>query len=385
MVQEEILDTENVIHLKDEWEQIDIFSIFQDATEVVEWISVETDATIPENTRIVYKFYPSDDGVNWLQPVNDISKVKYSRYLKVDIISERKVGSNTNNYPEIFEVFVNYERIKGENNFDLSKYERVIYVDANNGDDEAGDGNANKPYKSFNKALSSAESGDGIYLKRGQYYVDSFEDIFEKKNVDIIGEGYGTYLNIKRVYRSELNPTNNFYKLIIRPDSTFPRNKFLVNLGLQKQTIDLGFYNVLFEDPYNRLIKGERHSSYITADSTRFYAHNYKKLEFVNSVAFDTPITSVWADYNDFKIRPQVKIINTATNVSNIDCPDGNCGDGYSHDTLIVITSLENATFDNNYNILNKEWKNKGTGYNPDDTQAHIGVYGGSAAWTSID
>jgi hypothetical protein len=66
VVQEEILDTENVIHLKDEWEQIDIFSIFQDATEVVEWISVETDATIPENTRIVYKFYPSDDGVNWL-------------------------------------------------------------------------------------------------------------------------------------------------------------------------------------------------------------------------------------------------------------------------------------------------------------------------------
>lgn len=383
-IKEQIVNTEFILPniQENEWEQIDIFTITQDATEVVEWISINTDAIIPEDTRIVYKFYTSDDGVNWEQPMENIRDLKYSRYLKVDVISERKANSKSNNYPIISEVFVNYERINGDNNFDLSKYVKVLYVDSNNGNDKTGDGNINTPYKSLQEALNVAKNGDAIYLKQGQYFMTSFKSIFEKQGVDIIGEGQGTYLNIQNFYDSTLNPTNNFYKLIIRPDSSFPKKTSLVDLGLKSKTINLGFYNVVFEDPYNRLIKNQRHSSYIVADRSRFIYHTYKKFEFVNCVALDTPIVSVWSDYNDFRVRPQIKIINSATNVSNIDCPNNECGDKYAHDTLIVTTSFEKVTFDNKYNIIDREWRNKGTGLNPDGTQAHIGVYGGSGAWS---
>ena len=44
-------------------------------------------------------------------------------------------------------------------------------------------------------------------------------------------------------------------------------------------------------------------------------------------------------------------------------------------------TCLTNITVDENYNLTSGEWEHKGTGTNPDGSQANIGVYGGEFSW----
>ena len=45
------------------------------------------------------------------------------------------------------------------------------------------------------------------------------------------------------------------------------------------------------------------------------------------------------------------------------------------------VTCLENATFDSAYHVTIGDFEHKGTGLNPDGTQANIGVYGGEFSW----
>jgi len=111
IIQEQILDIEEI---KEEWNQVDRFTVFQDATAVVKWLSMDVDAEIPEDIRLTYVFYTSTDGVNWSNPVNKIEKVGNSRYLKVDIISARKSNSKSTALPDIREIIFNYQILNGE-------------------------------------------------------------------------------------------------------------------------------------------------------------------------------------------------------------------------------------------------------------------------------
>ena len=116
IIQEQVLDIKIIptSDNKKEWEEIDTFTVFQDASEIVKWLDIEVIATIPVDTRIVYKFHTSEDGINWSNPVNEISKVDNSRFLKVDIVSEKKINSQTEEKPDIVEVIIDYERLNGE-------------------------------------------------------------------------------------------------------------------------------------------------------------------------------------------------------------------------------------------------------------------------------
>lgn len=120
----EVLDLENAPPYEEdgepkpernlEWIEIDRFEVWQDANEVVDWTSVEVDATIPENTRVRCVMHTSDDGSSWSIGTEDIEKVANSRFLKIVVISERKAEVESTAYPEIREVLINFDTSEGE-------------------------------------------------------------------------------------------------------------------------------------------------------------------------------------------------------------------------------------------------------------------------------
>lgn len=230
--------------------------------------------------------------------------------------------------------------------------------------------------------MREAKAGDLIVLEEGVYPINSLLDIHGKYGVDIIGQGANTVIEVNSLANLGGSIKNNIYRLTIQPSSSFVRyNSLAVGDNYTRMTYDVTYNNALFKDPYNRLIKGQRHSSYIMGDGSRMVAHNYKKLEFNNCVSIDMPIVTTWSDYNDKRVKPNVKIINSATNVNKLDSPNSEYGLHYAHDILIKTTSLENARFDDNYNITSHPWQSVGTGTNSDGSQAHIGLYGGPFGW----
>ena len=97
-----------------QWIEIDRFEVWQDANEVVEWTSVEGDVTISENTRVRYVLYTSQNGNSWSRPTEDITQLENSRFLKIEVISEQRAGVQINSYPDIREIFINYNTLEGE-------------------------------------------------------------------------------------------------------------------------------------------------------------------------------------------------------------------------------------------------------------------------------
>lgn len=265
---------------------------------------------------------------------------------------------------------------------ELSVYKKVVYLDANNGSDENGDGTNEKPFKTVAKALPYLGDGSSLYFKKGTYQVDRFTDLISKYNVDYIGSGKDTVLQINYASRFGTNHKNKFFRMILSPSATYPNTgKSLISYPESQSTIDMEFHNIAFTDPYNRLIKTERHSGYIMFDASRSYANVYKNAKFINSISLGMPMATVWSDYNDQKVRPNVQIINSATNFKDIDCPNSECGDGYAHDYLVMNKILQNATIDANYQITSAGWKDTGIGQDKDGSIADIGVYGGKYGW----
>lgn len=266
------------------------------------------------------------------------------------------------------EEYVNIHEVSSPTEVLKKNYETIIYVNAEPG--------------AFANALTLAKDGDLIVLDEGVYKINSLLDIHNNYGVDIIGQGSNTIIEVDKKADLTRSLKNNMYKLTIQPSSTFPSSKYmLAGHATVKLTFNVEYNNILFKDPHNRLLKGDRHATYIVGDHSRNVEHNYQKLEFNNSVSIGMPLVSTWADYNDGRVKPNVKITNSATNVERLDSPNNEYGLGYQHDILIKTTSLESALFDENYNINSHEWENVGTGTNADESPANIGLYGGPFGW----
>ena len=68
---------------------------------------------------------------------------------------------------------------------------KKIYVDANNGNDDTGDGTETKPYKTVEAAAKAAAKDDTIMLGEGKYtlYGVSSDDTTKGKNLTFVGQG----------------------------------------------------------------------------------------------------------------------------------------------------------------------------------------------------
>lgn len=258
------------------------------------------------------------------------------------------------------------------------RYNNIIYVDANNGDDENGDGGKNTPFRSLQIALNhvNANNNEAIYLNKGFYTVESFYDFFNKQGVDFIGEGLETRIEI---YQSagwtDGDFHNNFYRINFSLHPEFSQHPnydsnggFIFGKGLEgiDDTYNIGFYNCSFND--NNQIS----HALMIVDGTNHGMMNIEKFEIHNcSFLANAPIlllTEGDSRYNKIFLK------NVSTNYSSY-------SELKNSPEPTVTTSLTNVTYDNEFNITSFGWNHTGTEENPDGTQAHIGVYGGKYAW----
>lgn len=259
------------------------------------------------------------------------------------------------------------------------EFDKIIYVDAINGNDIIGDGTRNKPYKTLQIAIDSCNENYAIKLSDGIFTIHGFNNLLQKHNITYIGNNK-TVIEIEANQTLNINPISSFYKIIFRPcknyidETRWSLKSILYGGHTTIRTWNILFYNCVFEDPYDVLVKGQRHCSYICADSSSYVYHIYENLKFINCIALDAPIVSTWND----KYEKTIEVINCATNYTSLINPNGELGHSRN---IEVVTGLTNASFDEKYNITSEGWKNTGTGTNPDGTQAHIGVYGGKFAW----
>ena len=260
----------------------------------------------------------------------------------------------------------------------ILEFNKIIYVDAINGSDEIGDGSKDNPYKTLQVALNYASRGDALYLRKGTYTIRAIHYIFDKKGVDLIGEGYYSNIIIQgniNAYGQYLNGNieNNFYMLRFSVDENYASNatdtRFLYTIGQHSSrttTYDFGIYNCIFEDAYGILS-----TQFFSFDGTYSFDVNIAKLDIKNSAFYSSGDINIFNISASQSVINKINVVNVATSTSKITPVSSES----------FKTNLVNVLFDEKYNITSEGWRNTGTGTNPDGTQAHIGVYGGEFAW----
>ena len=212
------------------------------------------------------------------------------------------------------------------------EFNKIIYVDANNGSDTAGDGSKYNPYQSLNQAHAVAVSGDCIVLK-GVFYLG--KGFAFKQDVDYIGYTKDTVLNGS----NWIGYNNNIYRLIFDGNNYSDSYTFTGN--------NFNLYNIVYINQYSSESVREIFGNYTgEIRNSLFASGNWNNLYFGSC--------NIYAENNALGL-----------NISTFD----------------DVFSLYDVNFDSDYNITSDGWKNTGTGLNPDGTQAHIGVYGGKFAW----
>ena len=241
-----------------------------------------------------------------------------------------------------------------------NKFDKYIYIDANNGSDSTGDGSKEKPYKTLNfisqNGIITTNYSYAIILKDGTYELT--ENIFNlncNKEINIIGNRQNTTLSVKNIFGSAYPGGKsypvNIYRLIWDANgyggtnTIFPNNK-------------LSLYSVLLTN-----IKEASYGYFIAANGGEYL-------------------------YNC-----------TVNNNCAVTCRD-NCGTlqltncyGYFYKGLgpgnfnyKTNRILGKGTYilDSNYQITEDEslWKNVGTGNDLDETKTDLGIYGGSYSWS---
>lgn len=90
------------------WEEISRFSVTQDAGAIVNWNTFHSKEDLPKNTRIRYVFHTSNNNSTWQEDGGKIDDAVDSRFLKIDVISEKVKGSTITSPPKLYEISVDY-------------------------------------------------------------------------------------------------------------------------------------------------------------------------------------------------------------------------------------------------------------------------------------
>jgi hypothetical protein len=250
------------------------------------------------------------------------------------------------------------------NNEELT-YNNIIYVDAINGDDTNGDGSESSPLATVTKAYSQASDGDAIYLigNDSANYNDYTGSI--DKQIDFIGDGLNSIMDFgansvlgnstanvsfyrinifaDEMFRDSGNYNYNYYNCIIVPQiGTFNYDT--------TSSYPVGFYNCIID--------------FTKSTNRTFYRDDSY---FENCIIFGAgDSSSSWGHYGD------VHLVTTQVNDDFID-----------EDTAYIgpSSSSYSYTVNSDYTIDGFDITNKGTGTDPDGSDADLGIYGGTYAW----
>lgn len=252
------------------------------------------------------------------------------------------------------------------------EFNKIVYVSPN-GNDDNGNGTMEKPFQSLYKCLDYLNSSNlreevAVVMDDGDY---DFTKIVSGYYHNVIGKFEGMKVSFisKNLGKSFIHADNGLELLIVEKDSSWRINfKFYGLIFHNVKSIDQGGYTCLGGDSWMN--------------------------EFYNCVFLNLSKLGGWnRDVNSASIKVQNCLF---VNCAGSEFYSGDPLSGSSINSVSTNTVMEpckgtktncitNATVDSNYNITVGEWKNKGTGTNPDGTVAHLGVYGGEFAWDSID
>lgn len=235
------------------------------------------------------------------------------------------------------------------------EFKEIIYIDGTNGDDTIGDGSKEKPFatvvKGFDYMSENCLEDGAIVIADGNYDINALFD---------------------RGYTNDLKKKYVGIKISLIAENL--GNVTFTALGMEwhctqiqlKSFVQISFYGIILD---------AQSTHYLSADAwpNRFYncviAGTYggwvQLVEIYNCLFTGTASSAHLA-------QPlSGTAINSASVTDTMEPANGT-----------KEYALYNVNIDSNYNITSDGWQNAGSGKNPDDTQAHIGVYGGSFAWS---
>lgn len=253
-------------------------------------------------------------------------------------------------------------------NNELLTYDKIHYVDVNKGSDITGDGTINNAYQTLSKSLSMVQDGEAIVLADGEYEIDSLTSLVLDKEYSLIGQQKDTTVYLSRGnFNSYIKSTKkaNIINMIFKPSSNFGSSNEQYVYWNNGSVPNIDFYNCVFvkNGSYPRLC-------FINWGNNLDGRSIDKKSNFYNCI-IESGLRS--AEFELDRLGGNVKFVNCAT-----------LNNDFMHNEDNFISSIKNIEVNSNYNITSGDWRNVGTGFNPDGSQANIGVYGGEFAWSYV-
>lgn len=251
---------------------------------------------------------------------------------------------------------------QGYQEFDLSDYNTIIYVNAEKGNDLTGNGTQKFPFQTLTEAIKHHNGSTAFILGEGIYDSVNVNSAEYQEKLAFIGQGRDTTFKIKGTLTASGG-------------------------SAVKLTADLYFYNLVWD---GNNLGGTNYMHLGNYSSWRFYNVVFTDIEDCDYGYFLINQPGLVLSFeNCIKTAPSKDFLRHS---EDADVPGiiKNCYGAWSdwgYDTtesdFIITTTIMTDTpqLDTDYNILDEGWQNAGTGTNPDGTQAHIGVYGGHYAW----
>lgn len=237
------------------------------------------------------------------------------------------------------------------------KFDKLIYIDSVSGSDTSGDGSIEKPYASLdrisNTGVITKGYSYGIILGNGNYNLTTkMCELNCDKSINIIGQKNKTVLKVTELYANNgagsSAYTINIYRLIWNGEDH-------VNTIFTRTP--LNFYNVVFK------------MNFLQASVSYFISRN--KYNFYNCT-----ITEKVGNL----LRTDIGKINLTNCYGGFTSGFGTTDSSWNYQTNRIVNNYQ---LTEDYKITENEglWKRVGTGQNPDQTQANLGVYGGTYSW----
>jgi hypothetical protein len=248
-------------------------------------------------------------------------------------------------------------------------FNNILYVSPE-GDDTGGDGTGTNPFKTMDKTINTAASGDCIYLMEG-----TFEPLTLHlyPSVSSISDVTGVFIGDDGKELTFISNPNKT-KIIIYNSRTNYRDGHCINLyNANSKVINLNFeYHPDLSSNYSNSIFGWTNGQIF---NSTFYVPGVTPASFVYGTNNPTIENCVFyfetPPANDYNGSPYY--LNC---LSNYDYGRGSADN-------FVVKEYDYASFTDTseYTENDADLLNSGMGTDPDGTQANIGVWGGTYAW----
>jgi len=244
-------------------------------------------------------------------------------------------------------------------------FNKIIYVDAVNGDDDTGDGTENNPYASPTVAKDNVtQDKTAIYIvNTGTYSIaqglqrllltDKSVDYVVKK--DHIGDVVFDLQTTSFDKYIKMDEINRFIGIILTRSTGGDARVYEYFFNGSDPKIE--FHNCVFSDEGSIIPGGFPIFTGNSGGNPLDKHFKYYNCTFLPDFDYkdDSSYNNIYGDF-----------VNSAHTTADFTTDDYN---------------LNNASFDAEYNITSGNWEDVGTGEDPDGSQADIGVYGGPYAW----